>query len=168
MWFVFRQGKGCENIYLHNCIQNREMLMHQNAFTFTYDCMKRYEGSWHMERRLLFPEYVFVEADHKEILNTYFNISHKGALIAGSEMCLLTVGREEEVLLRCLCGKTHHLKMSRGYIKNGVTHVVEGPLRGREYCIQKIDRHKRLAKINVSDRNGLGEMVAGLEIMEKS
>ena len=39
--------------------------------------------------------------------------------------------------------------MSQGYIKNGITHIVTGPLVGMERRIRKIDRHKRLANIEM-------------------
>lgn len=40
---------------------------------------------------------------------------------------------------------TKTISMSTGYIKDGTTHVTQGPLQGREKFIRRIDRHKRLA-----------------------
>ena len=76
---------------------------------------------------------------------------------------------EEEAFLRRLCGEKHHLGMSRGYIQNGVTHVANGPLRGMERQIRRIDRHKRVADVAAEDDAiGFRTVLAGLEITEKT
>ena len=74
--------------------------------------------------------------------------------------------------------------MSHGVIKDGITRITEGPLKGMEQRIGRIDRHKRLAKllltVNRDQRRGkkqdpqeIGEqdfryITAGLEITEKN
>ena len=70
---------------------------------------------------------------------------------------VMQVDSRTEEFLRELGGEAHHVSMSRGVIRNGVTIVTEGPLEGKEAKIQKIDRHKRL-----------GGFWAGLEITSKS
>ena len=81
---------------------------------------------------------------------------------------LVRVEPEEEELLRMLCGAGHHSQMSRGYIRDGQTVVTEGPLRGRENLIRKIDRHKRIARVGMPSVGRLREMQVGLEIVAKS
>ena len=57
--------------------------------------------------------------------------------------------------------------MSEGVIADGRTVVRSGPLRGREDLIRKIDRHKRVAFLDV----GLLDQVrvrVGLEITRKT
>ena len=82
---------------------------------------------------------------------------------------LIPVGAEETRFLQEIGGGEHHIPMSRGYIKEGQTCVTEGPLCGRESQIRKIDRHKRLARLECPvdqyQRKGLW---AGLEIVSKS
>ena len=38
----------------------------QDVFTFTFDCMKRYQGQWHTENALLFPNYIFLEGKRRQ------------------------------------------------------------------------------------------------------
>lgn len=137
-----------------------------DIFVLTYDRMRRYEGAWHLERRLLFPEYVFLESGNEELLFEEFG---KCGGIAADGRHLNRIEREEEKFLRSLCGKGHHLGMSRGVIREGSTHVTEGPLKGMESQICRIDRHKRLAKIKIRGlADELGRYImAGLEIKEK-
>ena len=85
---------------------------------------------------------------------------------------LWRVKKEEKQFLQGVCGISHNLGMSKGYIQNGQTCVTEGPLQGREKLIRKIDRHKRLARLIIPGRNAFGdsnlEICAGLEIVSKS
>lgn len=140
----------------------------RDVFVLTYDQMRRYEGAWHMERKPMFPDYVFLESgndgqlqeelkDYKEILCT----------MAQDDM-LIPLHEEEESFLKMMCGKEHHFAMSKGVIRGGKTTVTEGPLRGRETLITKIDRHKRLAYLQ-APAFSMGKVVkAGLEITEKT
>lgn len=136
----------------------------QNVFTFTYDCLRRYEGSWHLERKLLFPAYVFLESENEEIL---LQELEKYRVTAKQEKRLVPMNKEEEQFLRILCGKEHHLQISKGIICKGVAHITEGPLKGMESRICKIDRHKRLARIAITKRQDYVSLPAGLEITEK-
>ena len=92
---------------------------------------------------------------------------NKSSITAESGNQLIRMGKEEEQVLKILCGREHHLQMSRGIICKGVTHVTEGPLKGMEGRICKIDRHKRLAQITLTKRQDRGPLPAGLEITEK-
>lgn len=131
-----------------------------HTFIFTYERMRRYEGSWHLEIKEMFPGYMFVEAeDPKEVESVRPHGQKKDLFLKLSD--------EEETLLKKLCGEEHHLKMSRGYILNGMTYIEEGPLKGMEKWIRKIDRHKRLASIANPD-GSIGKVIpAGLEIVYK-
>ena len=76
---------------------------------------------------------------------------------------------ETEAFLRRLGGTDHYVPMSRGIIRDGVTIVTEGPLVGNEARIRKIDRHRRLAKIEGPSELWQNEgFWTGLEITSKS
>lgn len=75
---------------------------------------------------------------------------------------------EQEEVLRKVLGTEKHVELSKGYIKDGRTFVTQGPLQGNENLICKIDRHKRLAKLEISVGNSRQEMHAGLEIISKN
>lgn len=135
---------------------------------FSYECLKKYEGQWHLERLPLFPGYVFLESNMpKKLISCMENHPY---ICAGldSETELMVLKPEEEELLKQLCGPEHHLAMSRGVIREGITYVTEGPLMGRENMIRKIDRHKRIARLGAGVSNHEKEIKAGLEIILKS
>ena len=117
-----------------------------------------------MEKKLIFPAYVMLESENESILRDEL-AQYKG--ISG-KVQTGPVNPKEEKILRILCGKRNHIGMSRGVIRSGVTQVTEGPLKGMEARICKIDRHKRLAKLRVQEGQDSRYIPAGLEIVEKS
>ena len=59
------------------------------------------------------------------------------------------------------------VEMSIGIIEGDRVHIFEGPLQGMEGLIRKIDRHKRMAYLEVEMFGRMVEMRVGLEIIEK-
>lgn len=132
------------------------------VFVPTYAKMKRYQGEWHVEQGILFPGYVFLESkDTDALLSEMKNVD----ALEHPMICLLP---EQEAFLCKVLGKEKHLGLSKGYIKDGCTYVTQGPLQGKEKMIRRIDRHKRLAKLEIPVGDDKKEMYAGLEIVSKS
>ena len=115
----------------------------------TYDRMRRYEGTWHMERQILLPDYVFLESRDKERLIKELEKTPDMRELLPDCSPVIPLEPEEEAFLRSLCGTNHHLVMSRGVIRDGRPFVTEGPLRGKEQLIRRIDRHKRMARVEI-------------------
>lgn len=136
----------------------------KDAFVLTYDRMRRYEGDWHLEKRILFPKRVFLESRDEKALRNELR-QYQG--IVEQKTPLIRIGNQDEAFLRDLCGEKKHLKMSRGVIQKGDARVTEGPLKGNENRIRKIDRHRRLARLEFAGHE-LGNVWAGLEIFEKN
>lgn len=168
MWCVLRADPGKEQDLFEACRKEMDGRTLFDVFQFTGEQMKRYEGSWHLEKRRLFPLDIFLETLNIEELikkmGTYAHMAQKDE--QGSFIRALST--EEEQFLMKLCGKEHYLSMSRGFIKDGITHVTQGPLKGWESRICKIDRHKRTAKIKAPTEWLQQSFVAGLEIVSKS
>ncbi len=169
MWYVLRCRPGQEEIVLNSCRRHLSGNVCKEAFVFTYDRMKRFHGQWHIESARMFPDYIFLESDCEKELSGELEQYRGFVQIMEDKNILWQIYPEEEQFLRTLCGKGHHLSMSRGRIKDGVTFVEEGPLCGMENRIRKIERHKRIAKIEAPIRHtDAGSILAGLEIVEKS
>lgn len=165
IWYVLYCPNHKEQDIIRSCRQHLTDKALKDIFCFTYDRMRKYEGSWHVEQQSMFPDYVFLESEDGECLARELEQYQQVFTVLGGQDALTPVRREEEQFLRGLCGGTHHSGMSRGYIRDGHTHVTEGPLRGKERLIRKIDRHKRLAKLEMPGE--LRTANVGLEIYEK-
>ncbi|MCI8416508.1 MAG: antiterminator LoaP [Lachnospiraceae bacterium] len=194
IWYAIYCSSEKEQKFLQVCQQHVSKEVLQDAFVFTYDRMRRYEGAWHLERQKMFPGYVFLESGNPgQLIQEMRRIPYLDKILVGHG-AIIPLKQGEELFLRRLCGEGHHFGMSRGYIQNGRTFVTEGPLQGQEQLIRKIDRHKRVARVrmpedrldfactqldreNARDKGtgiemnfpkGLRELQMGLEIVSKS
>lgn len=161
MWYALHCPNGNEEAIMQTCRQQISSRALRDVFQFTFEKMKRYQGSWHLEKEKMFPDYIFLESEDDTLLVKELK-QHK------DELQFLPVGEKEENLLKELCGDNRHMAMSTGVIRQGITYVTQGPLKGKEQLISKIDRHKRLAFLKVPGEGKEMEMKAGLEIKEKT
>lgn len=126
----------------------------------TYDRMKRYQGQWHVEQGIAFPDIIFLESEDPDTLEQELHDK-----CPDSRMIRLST--EQKGLFTQLFGEEKHMSLSKGHIRQGQTCVTQGPLQGKEALIRKIDRHKRLARLEVPAGEGLLQMYGGLEILAK-
>lgn len=126
----------------------------EDVFILTYDRMRRYEGAWHVEERNLVPSCVFlVSRDGRLLAEELWKCGILGERDGVCEVC-----REAEEFLRGLYGEGRHLEMSKGIIRDGRPEVTAGPLKGMEKRIRRIDRHKKLVRLEVPVERDCGEM----------
>lgn len=142
----------------------------KRIFVPTYDCMKKYQGSWHMEQKPAFRNCFLIECrDRDDLADMLHRLQCADILAENITANAIALLPEQEVFLRNLMmPETKKISMSTGYIKDGRTYVTKGPLQGREKMIRRIDRHKRLAKLRFAAGNTDRELCAGLEITSKS
>ena len=75
---------------------------------------------------------------------------------------------QEEVELLMRIGTDKQLvEMSSGIIENDRVRILSGPLMGMEGNIRRIDRHKRIAYLEIEMFGRTVEMKVGLEIIRK-
>lgn len=142
----------------------------KRIFVPTYDCMKKYQGSWHMEQKPAFRNCFLIECrDRDDLADMLHRLQCADIFAENITANAIALFPEQEVFLRNLMvPETKKISMSTGYIKDGRTYVTKGPLQGREKMISRIDRHKRLAKLRFAAGNTDRELCAGLEIISKS
>ena len=142
----------------------------KRIFVPTYDCMKKYQGSWHMEQKPAFRNCFLIECrDRDDLADMLHRLQCADIFAENITANAIALLPEQEVFLRNLMmPETKKIFMSTGYIKDGRTYVTKGPLQGREKMISRIDRHKRLAKLRFAAGNTDRELCAGLEIISKS
>ena len=74
---------------------------------------------------------------------------------------------EERAYLEGLMDEEHNVRISKGEILDGEVIITEGPLKGYESNIIRIDRHKRRAILNVRMNNQDLQVDVSLEIVKK-
>ena len=86
-------------------------------------------------------------------------------LKTGEEITPLS--KEEVALLMKLGNEEQEVEMSTGIIEGDKVRIFAGPLQGMEGLIKKIDRHKRMAYLEVEMFGRTVEMGVGLEIVSR-
>jgi transcriptional antiterminator NusG len=141
----------------------------ERCYVPSVQLMQRFAGDWRKVQKPLVPGYVFAETADLEALRAALRgvPGFTRLLTSGDEVLPLT--DDELAWLSAVGGTgTDCLPMSSGVIEGGVTRVLSGPLRGQEVRIKRIDRHKRLAFVEVQMFGRTLTVRMGLEITSKT
>ncbi len=124
------------------------------------------------ELKQLFPGYVFIES---EVSNHEF-VKTTNQLIRSllDIICLvkyssteISLRESERLMLMSLSNDDHCIESSSGIIEGDKIRITEGPLKGRESIIRKVNRHKRQAWIEIEFMGDTRMVNVALEIVEK-
>ena len=111
--------------------------------------------------------YVFLIAQNLECLvNGLKKVIGLTKLIGIGDQIVPLVQEEVELLMRIGTDK-QLVEMSSGIIENDRVQILSGPLMGMEGNIRRIDRHKRIAYLEIEMFGRTVEMKVGLEIIRK-
>lgn len=153
----------------------RTMLLRQlpdvasDCYTPAYECARKVAGQWRTVTRMLFPGYVFVETpDPAALRDRLRSIPAFTRLLGASDESFLALTDDEVAWLNAFTNvETHVVEMSEGVIEGDRVLVTKGPLRGHEGSIARVDRHKRLAELEITMFGRTKRVRIGLEIVRK-
>lgn len=169
MWYIVQTAVGREESVSEKCRNAFPKDSYQRIFVPKYLVLKRYQGVWQEEKRVLFPGYFIVDAEDGEVIREIL-IGPLSRITA--PVCVgddfVPVYPDEERFLEALLDADDTVGVSRGDIVNGKFDIKEGPLCKRSFCIRRVDRHKRLADIECLLHGELRRVRVGLEIVSKS
>lgn len=141
----------------------------EDCFVPKREVMHRKSGQWHHTLEKLFPGYVFVQTSApgqvREALGRVPAFTRM--LTLPGDTCLpLTV--DEVAWINAVTDvDTHVMEISEGVIEGDRVIVTRGPLKGLEAQIARIDRHKRLAWMDMNMFGRHKTIRVGLEIVSK-
>lgn len=166
-WYAVQVTTGREEETACMCRRVIDPETLQECFIPRGERMRRYEGAWHIEKKILFPGYLFFITDVVEQL--YFGLKQIPELtrILGDGTSFIPLEQDEVSLLLQMGGEDHIAAMSSGYIEGDNVIITEGPLKNLEGTIRKIDRHKRTAVVQIKMMGQLRDVVMGVEIVRK-
>ena len=95
----------------------------KRIFVPTYDCMKKYQGSWHMEQKPAFKNCFLIECrDRNDLADMLHRLQCADIFAENITANAIALLPEQEVFLRNLMmPETKKISMSTGYIKDGRT-----------------------------------------------
>lgn len=166
-WYAVQVKAGKEQDTADLCrkIVDDDILL--EAFIPRYERMKRYQGEWHTEQLPMFPGYIFLVAEWVEELFYRLKKVPELTKILGDGREFIPIKDEEKALLQQMGNEEHVTEMSVGYIAGERVVILFGPMKGIEGKIHKIDRHKRVAVLEVGMFGGYVDVRVGLEIVKR-
>lgn len=171
-WYVLFVRTGREE-RVKRLLENR--LYNESIIPFIplHEIIFKRKNYYKTETKLLFPGYLFIESelsDFEFIRKITPILYYQSDIIrvlrySQSEIAM----RDSEVhMLLDLYNDDYCIEMSRGIIAGDKIIVTDGPLKGRESIVRKIDRHKREAKIEMVFMGEPRIITVGLEIIRKN
>ena len=141
----------------------------QDCFAPRREVMRRIDGAWQRKCEKLFPGYVFVQTDDPVEVQRLFRVVPTFTRMLGSAGdTFLPLTPDEVTWINIHTNaETHVVEMSEGIIDGDRVVVTSGPLKGHEASITRIDRHKRLAWVDMDMFGRHKTIRVGLEIVSK-
>lgn len=167
MWYAVQVMNGREEKVVIQCEKLIDKGILKECFLPKAEKMKKYGGQWHKERELLFPGYVFMISDEPEELRLALHRIPELTKLLGDVTYPSALYHEEVEFLLHFGEEKHVVGISKGYMEGDQVVVISGPMKGYEGRIRKINRHKRMAVLNVHFFGRDMDVKVGLEIIDK-
>lgn len=168
MWYVI-QTMGGKELHVLGLMQKLvEPGLLEESFVPRYEVKKRIQGEWQSRFEVLLPGYIFIVTDDPDRLESELRSVPKFTRILRSNDKFFPLDNQEVAFINAFTEPGHRVVgMSTGVIEGDEIVVLSGPLMGRTALIRKIDRHKRLAYLDVSIMGRSKTVKVGLEIVRK-
>lgn len=164
MWYVIWTSTGMEE---KTAQAVRDLACQSRCFVPRRRVQIRRKGEWIFTERPIFPGYLFVDTEDIDTLVLELWKMEGFHAVLAVEKKYYPLSDEDAVLTEKLYESEGVLDVSQGMIEGDTITVTSGPLQGREGMIRRIDRHKRMAYIEIELFNQTIRGAVGLEIVEK-
>ncbi|QWT54157.1 antiterminator LoaP [Eubacterium sp. MSJ-33] len=169
MWYVVQVMNGTEAAAIEKCRHAISRNLATHIFTPTCEKMKKYAGEWQIVTEVLFRGYVFIESDASadSLLD---ELAHIPSVVMPVQIGggFYPIREDEELFLRSLMDEKGCICLSTGHIVEGNLLIDQGPLDGKTAWVKKIDRHKRVAELEILLWQVVRRIRVGLEVTSKN
>lgn len=141
----------------------------EECFIPKREVMHRQAGQWHRKLERLFPGYVFVQTRAPELAcKALKQVPAFTRMLTAAGDTYSPLSNDEIAWIDTFTDAgTHVMEMSSGVIEGDRVMVTRGPHKDLEAHITRIDRHRRLAWVNVNMFGRSKTIRVGLEIVSK-
>lgn len=167
MWYVMQVRTGDENAMKRQCERLLPLEEGERVFVPLTERKVQRNKEWCLERKALFPGYLFIITDDVERFHDESKRLFGFRRLLGADGVIIALTDAEVTFMQTFGGEEQIVGMSEGFIENDKVVVSSGPLVGREGLIRKIDRHKRKAFVEVEMFGRPQKIEIGLEILWK-
>ncbi len=168
MWYVVQTVGGQEKhvLDLMNKLVDEELI--QESFIPQYEVKKRIQGAWKVRTEVLLPGYMFVITDQPGKLREALRSVPKFTRLLGNNDVFTPLDEQEVAFINAFTEPDHRVvEFSSGVIEGDEIVILNGPLMNQTGLIKKVDRHKRLAYLEVQILGRTKTVKVGLEIVRK-
>ena len=169
-WYVIQVNSGDEEVVKSMIIQelSKEQVEYENCFVPLIERIRIVNGRTETRIRPMFLGYVFLVTNEIEKARCALMNVILFTRILGADGSFVSLDRREVEFLLNFAETNYNITTSYGVIENDKVIVCSGPLVGKEGFIKKINRHKRIAEIEVSFMNRETRIYIPLEIVSKA
>lgn len=166
-WYVIQVMTGREEALCRDIKNLLEPELYEHCFVPMAERQHRKDGKFITLREPLFPGYLFIISDFIEDISVALWKISKFKRILRTDNTFVPLEPEEVSSFRSLTDEAFNVTMSKGFIIGDAITVTEGPLKGYEGRIKKIDRHKRMAFVELPFLGRDTRVRVPLEIVDK-
>lgn len=166
MWYVVQVMSGHEHKIAELC-KNQLMTEKEEIFVPMYERKKKIKGNWELKQAVLFPGYIFFCTDNIETIFLQLKDVKELTKILRTGEDFTPLHETETAFLKQFGRKEHIVEMSVGYIEGDKVIITSGPMMNWDGSVKKIDRHKKIAVLEIEFFGRITDVTVGLEIVEK-
>lgn len=169
MWYVVQVVTGKEDMVVTSVNKLVRKDLYRECFNPSYKVQKRFHGGWQTDERPLFPGYVILDTDYPKDMATALHSITGAIRILGNDLGYTPLPPEEQQWIAEFTQEGDRvIGLSTGVIEGDQLIITEGPLAGKASWIKSVNRHKRLAWLELDLCGRTVTVKAGLSIPHKS
>lgn len=151
MWYVVWTRTGREEILKELCEKRllSDCGICEACFIPKAETERRIAGKLVKQQKILFPGYLFFQSSQPEELMKHLKKLPGFTKLLGSDNTPQPLYPHEEDWLKTMADSEMIIRMSRGYMVGDELIVTDGPLKDFKGKLAFIDRHKRVARLEV-------------------
>lgn len=149
MWYVIHTMAGLEQKCMQQCQECIDASAYRDMFIPRYITKKHFKKAWHEVIKPLFPGYLFVDTDEIEpIILGLKQFRQYTKLLRDGEM-ISPIKKDEQEFLWLMMDKDYVVQYSEGFLIGDEVYITSGPLKRTQGWIRTVDRHRRIAKMEI-------------------
>ena len=167
MWYVIQTTSGQEQDCLAVCRAKMDPSLYKEMFVPLYIDKMHFRKQWHDVKKVLFPGYFFVDTGNVDaVMKELSHIDRLTKVLRNAEK-IAPIQKKEKEFLRGMMNEEYIVECSKGFIIGDRVCITEGPLRNHYGFIRKVDRHRRIAKLEINFFGRMTPVEVGLEIVAR-
>lgn len=163
MWYAVWVKTGQEEKIMRVCKE----LLHEQCFLPKYERGRKQDGRWIKWQEPLFPGYLFFISEDVEVLIKELKMVPDFTRVLGDDQEPIALYQHEIDFLQKYTNEDKVFEMSCGFLEGERLVVTDGPLKDYQGKVVHIDRHKRLATLEMEFFGRVVRMKVGVEVVGK-